>query len=247
MTEQSGSEKTLKAAFRKVDLRLLAWYCFVHLVMKMNAHNVSNAAIMNIEDGTDIKTQLGGLTSEQWALVLSVSHYPYILLQPASTLLLKICTPRRWMGLTMLSWGAISICQAATRKFSGILTCQFLLGLTETGFMPGVLFHLSFWFPTQRLPMRIAVFFAVGVLSGTASGLFAFSISFLNNKAGLAGWRYLCEWILRKTGALSKLVVALWSQRVKDSLEGRALEPLGTRVTLRLMTSDTTICCFQGH
>jgi predicted MFS family arabinose efflux permease len=41
------------------------------------------------------------------------------------------------------------------------------------------------------MPMRIAILFAFAQLAGAASRLLAFAISYLNGKAGLAGWRYL--------------------------------------------------------
>lgn len=187
----SESDATLKRAYRKADVRLLVWYSFVFLILKIEGHNNANAVIMNVEAGTDIRHQLGDLTSEQWALILSICQYPNILFEPVSTLLLKRFTPRKWMSRIMISWGIISMCKGATQNFGGLLACQFLLGLAEAGFLPGVLYHLSFWYPVDRLRMRIALFYAFAQLSGAISGLLAFAISYLNGKGGLAGWRYL--------------------------------------------------------
>lgn len=47
------------------------------------------------------------------------------------------------------------MCQGATQNYAGMLACRFFLGLAEAGFYPGVLYHLSFWYPTHRLPLRI--------------------------------------------------------------------------------------------
>lgn len=47
------------------------------------------------------------------------------------------------------------MCQGATQSYAGILVCRFFLGLAEAGFYPGVLYHFSFWFPTERLALRI--------------------------------------------------------------------------------------------
>lgn len=83
------------------------------------------------------------------------------------------------------------MCQGATQNYAGILACRFFLGLAEAGFYPGVLYHLSFWYPTERLPLRIGFFYACGMFSGTISGLLAYAISFMNGISGLAGWRWL--------------------------------------------------------
>lgn len=97
-------EATLTRAHRKVDKRLLLWYSFVYLIMRIHVGNISNTAIMNLEEGTGIKQQLGNLTSTQWAWVLSIFYYPYMFFEPVSTLALKKFTPRKWMSRIMFTW-----------------------------------------------------------------------------------------------------------------------------------------------
>jgi MFS family permease len=187
----SSSEKILKAAHRKVDIRLLCWYAFVFLIMRMNVNNISNTAIMNLEQGTGIKKQLGNLSSSQWAWALSIFWYPYMFLEPLATLMLKRFSPSVWMSRIMLTWGIISMCQGATHNYTGILLCRFFLGVAEAGFFPGVLFHLSFWYSPDRLPLRIAFLYSCGIFTGTISGLLAYAVSYMNGVAGLAGWRWV--------------------------------------------------------
>ena len=45
---------------------------FVYLIMRIDVSNISNTAIINKEQGTGIKKQLGNLTSYQWAWALSI-------------------------------------------------------------------------------------------------------------------------------------------------------------------------------
>lgn len=182
---------TLKAAHEKIDKRLLYWYAFVFLIMHINVKNITNTAIMNLEQGTGIKRQLGNLSSAQWAWALSIFYYPYMCFEPLATLMLKHWSPNVWMSRIMITWGIISMCQGATQNYSGLLACRFFLGAAEAGFFPGVLYHLSFWYPTHRLPLRIAFFYACGMFAGTVSGLLAYAISFMNGSGGLAGWRWV--------------------------------------------------------
>ncbi|OLN97053.1 putative tartrate transporter 1 [Colletotrichum chlorophyti] len=79
-----------------------------------------------------------------------------MIFEPLATLALKRFSPSVWMSRIMITWGVISICQEATQNYAGILACRFFLGLAEAGFYPGVLYHLSFWYPTEKLPLRIA-------------------------------------------------------------------------------------------
>lgn len=107
----AAKEKPLvKTAHRKVDNRLLLWYAFVYLIMRIHVGNISNSAIINLEQGTGIKKQLGGLSSSQWAWALSIFYYPYMLFEPLATLALKRFSPNVWMSRIMVTWVNISHC-----------------------------------------------------------------------------------------------------------------------------------------
>ncbi|KAK1824523.1 hypothetical protein LTR12_001115 [Friedmanniomyces endolithicus] len=97
-------EARLQKAYRKVDLRLVLWYGILFVMVRASSNNITNVAILNLEQGTGIKHQLGDLTSQQWAWVLSAFSYPYLILDPVSTILMKRFTPRKWMSRILLSW-----------------------------------------------------------------------------------------------------------------------------------------------
>lgn len=73
---QDDRQAKLKAVQRKIDVKLLLWYSFVYLVLSIHKTNIANTAIINVEEGTDIITQLGDLSSGQWAWALRCRH-PY--------------------------------------------------------------------------------------------------------------------------------------------------------------------------
>ena len=129
----SAQSQVEKDAYQKADIRLLLWYSFVYLIMRIHVQNVTNSAIMNLESGDGIKEQLGGLDSEQWAFVISIFYYPYMFLEPPATLLLKRFSPSKWMARIMITWGIISMCQGATQNYAGLLVCRFFLGAAEAG------------------------------------------------------------------------------------------------------------------
>lgn len=131
------NDAATKSAYRKADRRILLWYSFVYLIMRIHVSNITNTAIINVEEGDGIKHQLGDLDSSQWAWVISIFYYPYMFAEPASTMLLKRFSPRVWMSRIMITWGIISMCQGATQNYGGILAVRFLLGLAEAGYYPG--------------------------------------------------------------------------------------------------------------
>lgn len=94
----------IKKVYRKIDKRVLLWYCLIFAVLKIAERNISNAAIINLEQGTGIKKQLGNLSSSQWAWIMSIFSYPYIALDACSVMLTKKFTPRIWLGRIMVTW-----------------------------------------------------------------------------------------------------------------------------------------------
>ncbi|KAF9694314.1 hypothetical protein EKO04_007901 [Ascochyta lentis] len=212
-SEHSHSRMILKTAHRKVDKRLLCWYAFVLLFMRTNMVKISNTAIMNLEKGSGIKKELGDLSSSEWAWALSIFYYPYMVFERVATLALKHFNPNVWMSRIMITWGIISMCQVATQNYAGILACRFFLGAAEAGFYPGVLFHMSFWYSTDHLPLRIDFLYSCGIFSGTVSGLLAYAISFMHGVVRVDGWR----WLLILEGIPDILFsVYTWSSIVAD-------------------------------
>ncbi|GJC83127.1 putative transporter C1683.12 [Colletotrichum liriopes] len=104
ISSPDGDDSLLKKAHRKVDRRLLLWYSFVYLIMRIHVSNISNAAIINLEEGTGIRKQLGNLSSSQWAWALSIFYYPYMFFEPLATLALKKFSPSIWMSRIMVTW-----------------------------------------------------------------------------------------------------------------------------------------------
>lgn len=85
----------------------MPWLCLTYLVMRIDINNIANAAIMNVEEGHDIKKQLH-LNPQQWTWAIACFFYPYAALEPLSTLLMKRTTPSFWIGRIMITWGEIS-------------------------------------------------------------------------------------------------------------------------------------------
>ncbi|KAJ3915429.1 major facilitator superfamily domain-containing protein [Lentinula edodes] len=182
------SQEELRKIHRKIDKRILPWLCITYLVMRIDVNNISNAAILNEEQGDDIKTQLK-LTAQNWAWAIACFYYPYGFLEPISTMFIKSTTPSFWIGRIMVTWGIIVCCIAAVQNYAGLISTRVLLGAAEAGYYPGVIYYLAFWFKPEELALRVAVFYSFGQVSGFVGGFLAFAVSFANGV--LPGWRWL--------------------------------------------------------
>ncbi|KAL2272910.1 hypothetical protein FJTKL_05729 [Diaporthe vaccinii] len=196
-----------KGYLRKVDAWLVGFYSLVYIFRVIDSANYSNAAIINLENGTGIKKQLG-FTPSQWSWTLSIFSYSYMIFEPSNTILLKTFKPSVWMFVLILLWGVSACSSAAAQDFAGMMCVRFAIGAFEAGFFPAVLYHMAFWYKTSELPQRIAIFYSVSQLSSALSGLLAYAISFMDGLGGLPDWRWL--FIIEGLPAIILAFVALF-------------------------------------
>jgi hypothetical protein len=95
-SNQEFSPEFERRALRKIDRWLVGFYSVVYIFRVIDSANYSNAAIINLENGTGIKKQLG-FTPSQWAWTLSIFSYSYLIFEPSNTVLLKLFKPSLWM------------------------------------------------------------------------------------------------------------------------------------------------------
>ncbi|KAG1812832.1 major facilitator superfamily domain-containing protein [Suillus subaureus] len=168
--EFSDAEKTLLegTVWRKLDRWVLPVCTIFYLLSFLDRSNIANARVAGMQTSlkmSNYQVELGRL-------------FP-------SNLLLKYVGPR-WMLPTMVTiWGLVATMQGVVKTYSGLLTCRFFLGLMEGGLFPGLVLYLSFFYPRERLQIRVATFFASASLSGAFSGLLAAAIMNINGGEGI--------------------------------------------------------------
>ena len=69
------------------------------------------------------------------------------------------------------------------------MACRFFLGISESGFGPGIPYLLSFFYLRHEVGVRIAVFLSAAPLATTFSGALAYGIT--SGHSHLANWRLL--------------------------------------------------------
>ncbi|CAG9955874.1 unnamed protein product [Clonostachys rosea f. rosea IK726] len=196
-----------KSFFKKADLWLVGFYSFVYIFRVLDSSNYANAAIINLENGTNIRQQLG-FNASKWSWTQSMFSYSYMVFEPTNTIMLKAVRPSRWMFLIIFFWGVCASCTSAVQGFKGMMCLRFALGMAEAGFYPSVLFHMAFWYKPSEMPQRIAIFYSVGQVAGAVSGLLAYAIGYMDGLGGLPGWRWL--FLLEGLPAIIVSFVALW-------------------------------------
>jgi ACS family tartrate transporter-like MFS transporter len=91
----------------------------------------------------------------------------------------------------MITWGLIAAGMMFVRSPMQFYVMRFLLGLAEAGFFPGVIYYLTFWFPSDVRGRAISRFYVAWPLSTVIMGALAGTLLGLQGRLGLAGWQWL--------------------------------------------------------
>jgi len=161
----------------------------MYLLAYLDRSNIGNAKVMNSETNHDLMSETN-MTNMQYSIALMVFLIAYTIFEVPSNTFLKRMGPSKWFALLLCCWGTISMCLGAVHNFAGITAARFMLGVFEAGLAPGLAYYVSFWYRANERSIRLAFIYATATLAGAFGGLVAYGISHLNQKAGLAGWRW---------------------------------------------------------
>jgi MFS family permease len=101
----------------------------------------------------------------------------------------KVFPPHRWVAISVLFWGTVSSVQAACTTWAGLMVCRFLLAIPEAMYGPAVPLYLSFFYPRERLGLRVGLFLSGSALANAYGGALAYGIS--QARGAIAPWRIL--------------------------------------------------------
>ena len=223
-----ATEDPAARVYRKVVWRLIPFLCFCYLAAYLDRINVGFAKLQMARD-----LQLG---EAAFGLGAGLFFGGYILFEVPSNLVLQKVGAKIWIARIMITWGLLSALTMFVTSAWQFYTLRFLLGAAEAGFLPGVLFYLTTWFPTYRRG-RIISLFMIGLplssivgapLSGWIMGNFA-------GVGGLANW----QWLFLLEGVPS-VVLGLLTFVVLPDSHGKApwLDPREKQLITQTLTAD---------
>jgi len=171
------------ALYRKLDLRLLPYLFVLYVVAYLDRVNVSFAA-----PGL---TRSLGFSSSVFGLGAGMFFAGYALCEVPSNLILRRVGARLWIARIMVTWGLTACGMALVHAAWSFHALRFLLGVAEAGFLPGIIYYLTLWYPAHRRARAVALFMAAtpvaGIIGAPLSGL----ILNLDGALGLAGWQWM--------------------------------------------------------
>jgi ACS family tartrate transporter-like MFS transporter len=97
-----------------------------------------------------------GLSDAAFGFGAGIFFLGYFTLGIPSNLILQRLGARVWISRIMLSWGVAASAMMFTRGVRSFYLLRFLLG--EAGFFPGIIFYLTYWFPSRERACAMSLF-----------------------------------------------------------------------------------------
>lgn len=172
-----------KALYARLRWRLVPYLLLLYVIAWFDRVNISFAALQMNEDL--------GFSAAVYGLGAGIFFAGYALFEVPSNLILARVGARRWIGRIMITWGIISVLMMFVEGKWSFYALRFSLGVAEAGFLPGILYYLSQWFPKAERARAVS-WFMIGIpLSTVFGGPIAGLLLGMDGIGGLHGWQWL--------------------------------------------------------
>ena len=184
MSSLSRASNLVEAAtIRKLRIRLLPFLLVLFVLAFIDRINLGFAALtMNPELA---------ISSQQFGFAAGIFFWGYFLFEIPSNIILHKIGARLWIARILITWGAIATLTGFVQSVHQLYVARFALGLAESGYFPGIVLYLGYWFRQREKAQAIALILIgiplASVLGGPISGFILDHAHWF----GLSSWRWL--------------------------------------------------------
>lgn len=181
---EAADPDAARRLFRRLDWRMLPLLMICYMVAYIDRVNLGYAQLQ--------MKQTLPFGDEVYGLGAGIFFIGYFLFEVPSSLLLKRIGARATLLRIMFCWGLVAAGMMFVQTPLQFYTLRFLLGVFEAGFLPGVVYYLTQWYPPARRGQVVAIFMAAAVAAGVIAGpMSGFIMKHFDGMQGWAGWQWL--------------------------------------------------------
>ncbi|MDA0569450.1 MFS transporter [Burkholderia gladioli] len=169
---------------RGLALRILPIFMFAYLASYIDRVNVSFAKLQ--------LSQELGFTDAVFGFGAGTFALGYVLFEVPSNMILQRVGAKRWLTRIILAWAIVSALTTLVSTPKQFYIMRYLLGVTEAGLVPGVVYYISQSFPRFHRTRILSVFYAALPLAGLiGSPLSGFIMEFSDGLLDVSGWKWM--------------------------------------------------------
>ena len=183
-SDLQSDEALARMTMRKVTLRLLPFLLLLYICNLIDRGNVGFTKLTMQDDL--------GMEDAGYNLAVGMFYFGYLVFEVPSNLILRRTGARIWIARIMVTWGLVSGATMLANGFWSFTTLRILLGVAEAGFFPGIIYYLTYWFPTRERTRAVASFMAANAVAGMISNPLSGVITQrFKEVGGLHGWQWV--------------------------------------------------------
>ena len=187
--------------YRRVTWRLIPFLFLCYIFAYIDRVNVGFAKLQMQADL--------GISDAVYGTGAGIFFIGYFFFEVPCNLALQKIGAKYWLGPIMIVWGLVSACTMFVKDAWGFYVVRFVLGLVESGFFPGVILYLTFWFTSKYRAKMVAAFMTAIPLSGVIGGpISGWLLARMSSVGGLRGWQWL--YIVEAVPSLIAGVIAMF-------------------------------------
>ncbi len=170
--------------YRKISWRIIPFLFLCYVFAYVDRVNVGFAKLQMQQD-----LRISDAAYGAGAGIFFIGYFFFEI--PCNIALQKIGA-RHWLGPIIIVWGLVSASTMFVKSELGFYAVRFLLGVVESGFFPGVILYLTFWFTRRYRAKMVALFMTAIPLSGVIGGPISGGLlDKMSSVGGLRGWQWL--------------------------------------------------------
>nr|QFR37150.1 MFS transporter [Cyberlindnera americana] len=147
----------------KLDFFLLSSACLGYFLKTLNQSNIGTAYVNGMSD-------YYGMEGNDYNLMVTLWTVGYIIGQIPSNLILHRISARYYLAGLESLWGILTLLTITPKSLHGMYALRFLIGLTESGYFPGLEYLIGSWYSKKEIGKRAAFFGCAGTAAGLVSG-----------------------------------------------------------------------------
>lgn len=132
-----------------------------------------------------------GISERMYALGAGLFFIGYSLCGFPSNLILHRIGAKVWIAFLMVSWGLVSMSTMFVKGATTFYALRLLLGVTEAGFFPGIIYYLTCWFPSRVRGQILGIFYLGVPLALIIGGPLSGALLDLPRTSSLQGWQWM--------------------------------------------------------
>ncbi len=182
--EVSSESESEKALYAKVTWRIIPFLFLCYVFAYVDRVNVGFAKLQMQQDLN--------LTDAVYGMGAGMFFLGYFFFEIPCNMALQRIGAKYWLGPIMVVWGIVSGCQMLVKDETGLYVVRFILGVVESGFFPGVILYLTFWYPRRYRAKMLAAFMTAVPLSGVVGGpISGWILQSMSGSMTLRAWQWL--------------------------------------------------------